>query len=104
MKYKENETIEENNTESSIEKTSVDREDLYESIYKMINLRIQILENSLSDLKNSLSQLEDLYNERDDQGKLVAIQNGIYTNYVFKNLDEIENSELRYITVTKCPN
>lgn len=66
MKYKENETLEENNTESSIEKTSVDREGLYESIYKMINLRIQILENSLSDLKNSLSQLEDLYNERDD--------------------------------------
>ena len=66
MKYKENETIEENNTESSIEKTSVDRESLYKSIYKMINLRIQILENSLSDLKNSLSQLEDLYNERDD--------------------------------------
>lgn len=66
MKYKENETLEENNAESSTEKTSVDREDLYESIYKMINLRIQILENSLSDLKNSLSQLEDLYNERDD--------------------------------------
>lgn len=66
MKYKENETLEENNAESSIEKTSVDREDLYESIYKMINLRIQILENSLSDLKNSLSQLEDLYNERDN--------------------------------------
>lgn len=66
MKYKENETIEENNTEPSIEKTSVDRESLYESIYKMINLRIQILENSLSDLKNSLSQLEDLYNERND--------------------------------------
>lgn len=66
MKYKENETIEENNTEPSIEKTSVDRESLYESIYKMINLRIQILEDSLSDLKNSLSQLEDLYNERDD--------------------------------------
>ena len=66
MKYKENETIEENNTEPSIEKTSLDRESLYESIYKMINLRIQILENSLSDLKNSLSQLEDLYNERDD--------------------------------------
>ena len=66
MKYNENETIEENNTEPSIEKTSVDRESLYESIYKMINLRIQILENSLSDLKNSLSQLEDLYNERDD--------------------------------------
>ena len=66
MKYKENETIEENNTEPSIEKTSADRESLYESIYKMINLRIQILENSLSDLKNSLSQLEDLYNERDD--------------------------------------
>ena len=36
------------------------------SIYKMINLRIQILENSLSDLKNSLSQLEDLYNEGDN--------------------------------------
>ena len=38
------------------------------------------------------------------RGKLVAIQNGIYTNYVFKSRDEIENSELRYITVTKCPN
>ena len=38
------------------------------------------------------------------RGKLVAIQNGIYTNYVFKNLDETENSELRYITVTRCPN
>ena len=38
------------------------------------------------------------------KGQLVAIQNGIYTNYVFKNLDQIENSELRYITITKCPN
>ena len=37
-------------------------------------------------------------------GQLVAIQNGIYTNYVFKNLDETENSKLRYITVTRCPN
>ena len=38
------------------------------------------------------------------RGQLVAIQDGIYTNYVFKNLDESENSELRYITVTRCPN
>lgn len=38
------------------------------------------------------------------RGKLVAIQNGLYINYVFQNLDEIESSELRYITVTKCPN
>ena len=38
------------------------------------------------------------------KAKLVAIQSGVYTNYVFKNLDELENSELRYITVTRCPN
>ncbi len=38
------------------------------------------------------------------RGKLVAIQDGVYMNYVFQNLDETENSELRYITVTKCPN
>ena len=38
------------------------------------------------------------------RGQLVAIQDGIYTNYVFKNLDESENSELRYITVRRCPN
>ena len=37
-------------------------------------------------------------------GKLVAIQPGQYTLYVFKNLDEPDNSLLRYITVTKLPN
>ena len=36
--------------------------------------------------------------------RLVAIQNGIYTNYVFQNLNKAEDDELRYITVTKCPN
>ena len=36
--------------------------------------------------------------------RLVAIKNGIYTNYVFQNLNKAENDELRYITVTKCPN
>lgn len=38
------------------------------------------------------------------KAQLVAVQKDIYTNYVFKNLDEIENSEERYKTVTKCPN
>lgn len=37
-------------------------------------------------------------------GRLVAIQPGQYTLYVFKNLDEPDNSLLRYITVTKLPN
>lgn len=36
--------------------------------------------------------------------KLVAVQEGIYTNYVFQNLEETENSKYRYITVTRCPN
>lgn len=34
----------------------------------------------------------------------MAVQDGIYTNYVFKNLDEDEKSMFRYITVVKCPN
>jgi len=38
------------------------------------------------------------------RAKLVAVQEGIYTNYVFQDLDESENSKNRYITVTKCPN
>jgi hypothetical protein len=38
------------------------------------------------------------------KAQLVAIQQGLYTNYVFKNLDEAENSFIRYVTVTKCPN
>ena len=37
-------------------------------------------------------------------GHLVAIQPGQYTVYVFKNLDEPNNSLLRYFTVTKLPN
>lgn len=37
-------------------------------------------------------------------GELVAIQPGQYTVYVFKNLDEKDNSLLRYFTVTKVPN
>lgn len=37
-------------------------------------------------------------------GEVVAIQPGQYTVYVFKNLDEKENSLLRYITVTLLPN
>ena len=32
------------------------------------------------------------------------MQPGQYTVYVFKNLDETDNSLLRYITVTKLPN
>ena len=72
MKYKENETLEEVTvTESPIEETSADtpatdRETLYWSIHKTIDLRIKILEDSLTDLKNTLTQLENLYNEGND--------------------------------------
>ena len=72
MKYKENETLKEAATiEVSVKETSVDtpttdKETLYSSILKVINLRIKILEDSLTDLKNLLAQLEDLYNERDN--------------------------------------
>lgn len=38
------------------------------------------------------------------RAKLVAVQEGVYTNYVFQNLEENDNSRYRYITVTKCPN
>lgn len=38
------------------------------------------------------------------RAQLVAVQNDLYVNYVFRNLDEVENSEDRYKTVTKCPN
>lgn len=37
-------------------------------------------------------------------GEVVAIQPGQYTLYVFKNLDEGNNSLLRYITTTQLPN
>lgn len=37
-------------------------------------------------------------------GQLVAVQEEQYTQYVFKNLDETEDSWDRYIMVTKCPN
>ena len=72
MKYKENETLKEaTTTEVSIEEppvdtSTIDKETLYSSIRKVIDLRIKILEDSLIDLKNLLAQLEDLYNERDD--------------------------------------
>lgn len=73
MKYKENDTIEEAIiTESSIKKEPIDnlttdkKENLFKSICKVINLRIKILEDSLADLKNAYTQLEDLYNERDN--------------------------------------
>lgn len=38
------------------------------------------------------------------RGKLVAVSDGVYTNYVFQNLMVPEDSFERYITVTKCPN
>ena len=38
------------------------------------------------------------------RGKLVAVQEELYTNYVFKNLDEADNSIMRYVTLTQCPN
>ena len=73
MKYKENDTIEEAIiTESSIKEEPTDnsttdkKENLFQSICKVINLRIKILEDSLADLKNAYTQLEDLYNERDN--------------------------------------
>ena len=70
MKYKENETLEEVTVTNSLPEESsantVEKDDLSLTICKTINLRIKILEDSLTDLKNALIQLEDLYNERDD--------------------------------------
>ena len=72
MKYKENETWKETTaTELSKEETpadtlTIDKETLYQSIRKIIDLRIKILEDSLTDLKDAFMQLEGLYNERDD--------------------------------------
>ena len=70
MKYKENETLEKVTVTNSLpEESSADtleKDDLSLTIRKTINLRIKILEDSLTDLKNALIQLEDLYNERDD--------------------------------------
>ena len=72
MKYKENETLKEatttevSNEETPVDTSTTDKETLYSSILKVIDLRIKILEDSLTDLKNLLAQLEDLYNERDD--------------------------------------
>lgn len=37
-------------------------------------------------------------------GKLVASRDELYSLYVFQNLDENNNSLLRYITTTKLPN
>ena len=70
MKYKENETLEEVTVTNSLPEESSDdtleKDDLSLTIRKTINLRIKILEDSLTDLKNALIQLENLYNERDD--------------------------------------
>ena len=70
MKYKENETLEEVTVTNSLPEESSDdtleKDDLSLTIRKTISLRIKILEDSLTDLKNALIQLEDLYNERDD--------------------------------------
>lgn len=73
MKYKENDTVEEaiviesSTKEEPIDNLTMDKkENLFKSISKVINLRIKILEDSLADLKNAYTQLEDLYNERDN--------------------------------------
>lgn len=73
MKYKENDTVEEaiviesSTKEEPIDNLTTDKkENLFKSICKVINLRIKILEDSLADLKNAYTQLEDLYNERDN--------------------------------------
>ena len=72
MKYKENETLKEttatelSNEETLVDTLTIDKETLYQSIRKIIDLRIKILEDSLTDLKDAFTQLEGLYNERDD--------------------------------------
>ena len=70
MKYKENETLEEVTVTNSLpEESSADtleKDDLSLTIRKTINLRIKILEDSLTDLKDAFTQLEGLYNEKDD--------------------------------------
>ena len=72
MKYKENETLKEttatelSNEETLVDTLTTDKETLYQSIRKIIDLRIKILEDSLIDLKDAFTQLEGLYNERDD--------------------------------------
>ena len=70
MKYKENETLEEVTVTNSLPEESSDdtleKDDLSLTIRKTINLRIKILEDSLTDLKDAFTQLEGLYNERDD--------------------------------------
>ena len=72
MKYKENETLREttdtelSNEETLVDTLTTDKETLYQSIRKIIDLRIKILEDSLTDLKDAFTQLEGLYNERDD--------------------------------------
>lgn len=72
MKYKENETLKEttatelSNEETPADTLTTDKETLYQSIRKIIDLRIKILEDSLTDLKSAFTQLEGLYNERDD--------------------------------------
>ena len=72
MKYKENETLKEttatelSNEETLVDTLTTDKETLYQSIRKIIDLRIKILEDSLTDLKDAFMQLEGLYNERYD--------------------------------------
>ena len=72
MKYKENETLKEttttelSNEETLVDTLTTDKETLYQSIRKIIDLRIKILEDSLTDLKDAFMQLEGLFNERDD--------------------------------------
>ena len=70
MKYKENETLEEVTVTNSLPEESsantLEKDDLSLTIRKTINLRIKILEDSLTDLKDAFTQLEGLYNEKDD--------------------------------------
>ena len=72
MKYKENETLKEttatelSNEETPADTLTTDKETLYQSIRKIIDLRSKILEDSLTDLKDAFMQLEGLYNEKDD--------------------------------------
>lgn len=38
------------------------------------------------------------------RAKVMAIQPGIYTNFVFQNLDVPDDDLYRYLTITMCPN
>lgn len=38
------------------------------------------------------------------KAKLLTVEEGIYTRYVFENVNEPDTSLQKYVMVTKCPN